>query len=603
MHPLRIKDYAFIGDMRSDALVGRNGSIDWLCLPRFDSRAVFAQVLGTEEHGFWRIGPVGSDIAPCDRRRYWADSLVLVSEWDTPRGTVRVTDFMPPHGQCPQQVIRIVEALAGDVEVEAEIRPRFGYGRHAPWIYEADGRTAAVCGPDTLLLDIPATATTEEKDGTLCSRCSIAAGQKVVFALSWQPSEHGAPPPADIFGALAQTGAFWREWVARCTYCGTYRDAVVRSLVTLKGLTYAPSGGIVAAPTTSLPEEIGGGLNWDYRFGWLRDSADTLSALLRAGYGQETEEWQRWLLRSVAGDPENLQIMYGVGGERELPERVLDWLPGYVGSGPVRVGNGAAGQFQLDVPGSAVALLAQAHGSGLAWCDGTAALIGRLVDYVRQHWREPDDGIWEGRGERDHFVHSKVMAWVAVDRAVRLTQRGALDLDLPALEALRDEIHADVCVRGFDEVRNMFTRSYGSQALDAALLLIPATGFLPPDDPRVIGTVGMVMRELATPDGLVYRYLTDGPEEGADGLPGGEGVFLLCSFWLVNALALTGRLPHARALFERLLELRSDVGLLAEEYHVGDGRHLGNYPQGYTHLSLVGSAVLLDEIARTEAAA
>ncbi|MFD8847801.1 glycoside hydrolase family 15 protein [Streptomyces sp. NPDC059604] len=605
MHYPRIEDYAFIGDMRTSALVGRNGSLDWLCLPRFDTAAVFTKLLGTEEHGFWRIGPAGKDHAPyADRRRYWAGSLALESEWDTPRGTLRVTDFMPPHGQAPQQVIRMVTAVAGEVEIEAVLRPRFGYGKHAPWIYESGGRMVAVCGPDTLLLDIPAAAKTEEKDGALHSRCTVTAGQTLVFALSWQPSDHtGAPTSLDALAALARTDEVWREWVTQCAYRGPYREAVVRSLITLKALTYAPTGGIVAAPTTSLPEEIGGVRNWDYRYVWLRDAAITLSALLRVGYRREAEAWRRWLLRAVAGDPENLQIMYGIGGERELGERELCWLPGYENSAPVRVGNGAADQLQLDVPGAVIEMLFMAHEHGVARCDDSAALIEKLISYVRRHWQEPDDGIWEVRGRRRHFVHSKVMLWVAVDRAVRLAEAGVLGMDLTELMSLRAEIHADVCERGFDRERNTFTQSYGSQELDAALLLIPTTGFLPSDDPRVVGTVDAVMRELATPDGLVHRYRTAGVAEGGDGLSGDEGAFLLCSFWLVDALALTNRLPQAQALFERLLGLRSDLGLLAEEYDPAGGRQLGNFPQAYSHLAVVQSAVLLNEIGREASAA
>ncbi|MFF2013821.1 glycoside hydrolase family 15 protein [Streptomyces sp. NPDC058195] len=601
----RIEDYALIGDMQTAALVCRDGSVDWLCLPRFDGDAVFAGMLGAEDHGFWRIGPFVMEGAPApyaDRRRYRGDSLILDSEWETADGTVRVTDFMPPRDGTPQ-AIRIIEGVSGSVDMVSEYCPRFGYGQHLPWIYESDGRTVAVSGPDALWLAIPAEAESTEKDGTVRSAFTVAAGDRLVFTLGWQSSHRGAPDLPDGFAALTATEEFWRGWVAQCTYEGPYREAVVRSLITLKALTYAPTGGIVAAPTTSLPEEIGGVRNWDYRFCWLRDSANTLSALLLTGYGQEAEAWRRWLLRAVAGDPERLQIMYGVGGEREMAERELCWLPGYENSRPVRIGNGAVHQLQLDVPGAVVETLFTAHERGVARCDESAVLIERLVGYVRRHWREPDDGIWEVRGGRRDFVHSKVMLWVAVDRAVRLVEDGVLEMDLAELMALRAEIHADVCARGFDPERNTFTQSYGSRELDAALLLIPAVEFLPPDDPRVVGTVDAVMRELATPDGLVHRYRTAGPEAGADGLPGDEGTFLLCSFWLVDALVLTGRRAQAQALFEHLLELRSDVGLLAEEYDPVAGRGLGNFPQAYSHLSAVLSAVRLAGTEREASAA
>ncbi|MFF3957477.1 glycoside hydrolase family 15 protein [Streptomyces sp. NPDC001890] len=592
--PGKIEEYALIGDRLTGALICPYGSIDWFCPSRFDSTAVFARILGTEAHGYWQIGPAvgpGEQAPRADRRRYQGDSLILESEWDAPGGgTVRVTDFMPTHNGSSSQVIRIVDGVAGEVEMDSALRPRFGYGKELPWIHEANGYTVAEWGPDALWLDTPTT----EKDGVAHSRFTVRAGQRIALSLTWQPSSHtGTPAVCDGAAALAETRVFWRDWVAQCTYDGPYRKAVVRSLITLKALTYAPSGAVVAALTTSLPEEIGGVRNWDYRYAWPRDSALAVSALLHAGYRGEAGAWRQWLLRTVAGDPENFQVMYGVGGERELPERVLDWLPGYGGSAPVRVGNGAAGQFQLDIPGELADTLFVAHEQGLERCDDTAALHLGLVNYVRNHWKDPDDGIREVRGERRHFVHSKVMAWVAVDRTIRLVEDGVLDADLGELVELRDEIHADVCERGFDATRNTFTQAYGSKELDASLLLIPSTGFLPPDDPRVIGTVDAVMRELATPDGLVHRYPTTAAGEGLDGLPGSEGSFLLCSFSLVSALALTGRLSQARALFERLLELRSDLGLLAEEYDPETGQQLGNFPQAFSHIGIVECAVRL----------
>ncbi|MFI7174812.1 glycoside hydrolase family 15 protein [Streptomyces spororaveus] len=600
----RIEDYAPIGDMQTAALVCRDGSVDWLCLPRFDSPAVFTSLLGTKENGSWRIGPACATgtLAPyADRRGYRGNSLILASEWDTPTGVIRVTDFMPPRDGHGPQLIRIVEGVSGQVEVESALCPRFGYGRHRPWIHEHHGRIVAIDGPDALWLD--SAVDVVEKEGSLVSRFTVAAGEAVAFALSWHSSHNHLTTPEvpDTDAALAATGEFWREWVAQCTYDGPYREAVIRALITLKAMTYAPTGAVVAAVTTSLPETIGGIRNWDYRYTWLRDAAITLSALLRTGYRQEAEGWRHWLQRAVAGDPDKLQIMYSILGERELPERELTWLPGYEGSTPVRVGNDAAGQLQLDVPGEVIETLYLAHVHGLARCERTATLHLGLVDYLKQRWQMPDDGIWEVRGGRRHFVHSKVMTWVAVDRTVQLVEAGVLSADLAELVELRDAIHAEVCEKGYDAARNTFTQSYGSDELDAALLLIPRTGFLPPDDPRVLGTVAAVRRELATADGLVHRYPTDGEREGVDGLAGDEGSFLLCSYWLVDALALTGQLDEARALFERLLSLRNDVGLLAEEYDAASGRQLGNFPQAFSMLGLIESSVLLFELEQAAA--
>ncbi|MFD8897176.1 glycoside hydrolase family 15 protein [Streptomyces ardesiacus] len=592
----RIEQYGLIGDTQTSAHVCDDGSTDWLCLPRFDSPAVFASLLGTQKHGFWRIAPTASadrsGSGKVAERRYCDDSLVLESVWRTPTGSVRVLDFMPPRDGTPQ-VIRIAEGLTGVVDMVSAMRPRPGYGSVSPWIHEVEGRMVAEAGADALWLDtcVPQA----EKDGAIVSSFGIGAGQSVAFVLSWCPSHAPAPDVPDPEPALAETLAFWQDWTQECTYDGPYREAVVRSLIALKAMTYGPSGGIVAAPTTSLPEEIGGDRNWDYRFTWLRDAATTLAALLGTGYRQEAQAWRRWLLRAVAGDPENLQIMYGITGERDLRERELPWLPGYEGSAPVRVGNGAADQLQLDVYGEVIDTLYLAHQSGVAHCADTAVLHQRLIEHLVQRWQEPDEGIWEIRGARRHFVHSKVMAWVAVDRTIRLAQAGALDVDLPSLVELRAAIHQEVCDRGFDPVRNTFTQSYGSQELDAATLLIPRVGFLPPSDPRVVGTVDAVLRELSTPDGLVRRYPTAGDRTGMDGLTGDEGAFLLCSFWLVDALALTGRLDQARALFERLLALRSDLGLLAEEYDPVQQRQLGNFPQAFSHMGLIQSALLLQQ--------
>lgn len=589
----RIEDYALIGDMQTAALVCRDGTADWLCLPRFDSHAVFAGLLGTEEHGFWRLGPAhaeGSEPPSADRRRYRGDSLILESEWDTPRGTVRVTDFMPPRDSAPQ-LIRIVEGISGRVSMRSELRMRFSYGRVIPWVHRVDGRTVAVVSPDSVWLDTP--ADTFGEDLTTYSDFTVAPGDRIEFTLSWQPSHREPPALPDPEGALEATEDFWREWVEQCTYHGPYREAVVRSLITLKALTYAPTGGIVAAPTTSLPEDIGGSRNWDYRYTWLRDAAITLSSLLRTGYREEARAWREWLLRAVAGDPENLQIMYGIAGERELGEAELDWLPGYENSGPVRVGNGAANQLQLDVYGEVVEALHLAHMTGLTRNDYAMGLQLKLIEYLENHWDEPDEGIWEVRGPRRHFVHSKVMAWVAVDRTIKLIESGDTDGPLERWRELRDDIHRDVCENGYDKERNTFTQSYGSKELDASLLLIPQMGFLPPDDKRVIGTIEAIQRELSTEDGFVLRYPTTGEAAGVDGLEGDEGAFLACSFWLADDLAMIGRVDEARQLFERLLSLRNDLGLLAEEWDSRLQRQVGNFPQAFSHVPLIDTALRL----------
>ncbi|MEU6349913.1 glycoside hydrolase family 15 protein [Streptomyces sp. NPDC047072] len=592
----RIEDYALIGDMRTAALVCRDGTIDWLCLPRFDSPAVFAALLGNDEHGGWRLGPAspsGPRPADATRRSYRGDSLILESEWDTAHGTVRVTDFMPPQAGTPQ-LIRIVEGVTGAVLMRSDLRMRFGYGQIVPWIRVDGGRTVAVAGPDSLWLD--STLTTQNAAARTSTDFTVKAGEKVAFSLAWHSSHHGPPEMSVPDDALEVTEDFWRNWVSRCTYCGPYRDAVVRSLITLKALTYAPTGGIVAAPTTSLPEGIGGVRNWDYRYTWLRDAAITLSALLRTGYRDEARAWREWLLRAVAGDPDNLQIMYGIGGERSLPEMQLPWLPGYEGSAPVRIGNAAAGQLQLDVYGEVVEALHLAHQSGLDRHDSAHRLQLRLIETLERRWREPDEGIWEVRGPRRHFVHSKVMAWTAIDRTIQLLESGEIDGPLTRWRQLRATIHREVCERGFDPERHTFTQSYGSKELDASVLLIPQVGFLPPDDKRVIGTIEAVQRDLCTPDGFLLRYPTDGARKGVDGLPGDEGAFLACSFWLADDLAMIGRMDEARGLFEKLLALRNDVGLLAEEWDPRLKRQVGNYPQAFSHLTLVGTALRLGDL-------
>ncbi|MFE9606479.1 glycoside hydrolase family 15 protein [Streptomyces hokutonensis] len=588
MHP-RIEDYALIGDEQTAALVGMDGSVDWLCLPRFDSAACFARLLGDEENGHWRIAPEGAD--RCTRRAYRPGTLVLDTEWETAEGTVRVTDLMPQRHRAPD-VVRVVEGLSGKVTVRSTLRLRFDYGGVVPWVRRSDGHRVAVAGPDSVWLRSEPEVRTWGEDFSTLSEFTVEAGEKVAFVLTWHPSHEPRPPLVDPYKSLRTSVADWEHWAARCRYEGPYRDAVVRSLITLKALTYRPTGGIVAAATTSLPEEMGGVRNWDYRYCWLRDSSLTLGALVAAGYHKEAEAWRDWLLRAVAGDPADLQIMYGVAGERRLPEFELPHLTGFGGSAPVRIGNGAVNQLQLDVYGEVIDSLWLARRAGLSPKPHMWSLQGVLLEWLRAQWQQPDEGLWEVRGGRRHFVHSKVMVWVAADRAVRTLEEYAdLPGDLSGWRELRDAVHRDVCEKGFDPVRNTFTQYYGSQELDAALLLIPRFGFLPPDDPRVVGTVDAVRAALGH-DGFVRRYDT-AADTPVDGLPGAEGTFLACSFWLVDALHMTGRTKEARVLFERLVGLANDVGLLAEEYDPVAGRQLGNFPQAFSHIGLVNTALTL----------
>ena len=587
MHP-SIEDYALIGDEQTAALVGTDGSVDWLCLPRFDSAACFARMLGDEDNGYWRIAPVGAD--RCTRRAYRRDTLVLDTEWETEQGSVRVTDLMPQRDRAPD-LVRVVEGLDGEVTLHSVLKLRFDYGSIIPWVRRADGHRVAVAGPDSTWLRSEPEVTSWGEDYGTHAEFTVKKGEKVAFVLTWHPSHERRPPLVVPYDALRHSVEDWRAWVSRCRYKGPYRDAVVRSLITLKALTYAPTGGIVAAPTTSLPEEPGGVRNWDYRYCWLRDSTLTLNALLAAGYQEEAEAWRNWLLRAVAGDPADLQIMYGVAGERRLPEFELPWLSGFAESAPVRSGNDAVKQLQLDVYGEVMDSLSLARESGLSAQPDVWALQTALLDFLRTHWQQPDEGLWEVRGGRRQFVHSKVMVWVAADRAVRTLERHPeLDGDLDGWRALRDEVHREVCEKGYDPERNTFTQSYDSRELDAALLLIPRVGFLPPDDPRVIGTIDAVREELAH-GGFLRRYSTD--DADVDGLPGGEGAFLVCSFWLADALYMTGRTKEARELFERLAGLANDVGLLSEEYDPMTGRHLGNFPQAFSHIGLVNTALAL----------
>ncbi|CBG74099.1 MULTISPECIES: glycoside hydrolase family 15 protein [Streptomyces] len=593
MHP-RIEDYALIGDHQTAALVNRHGSIDWLCLPRFDSAACFAALLGDQENGHWTLAPRGG--GTCARRAYRHDSLVLDTEWETDEGAVRVTDLMPQRDRSPD-VVRIVEGLSGRVTMRSTVRLRFDYGSAVPWMRRSDGHRVAVAGPDSVWLRSEPGVRSWSEDRATYAEFTVEPGEKVAFVLTWHPSHEPRPRLVDPHEALRSSLHDWRAWAERCRYDGPHRDLVVRSLITLKALTYAPTGGIVAAATTSLPEEIGGVRNWDYRHCWLRDSTLTLGALLSCGYQEEAEAWRDWLLRAVAGDPADLQIMYGLAGERRIPEYDLPWLSGYEDSRPVRVGNDAVRQLQLDVYGEVIDSLFVSRRSGLPDKPDMWRMQCALMDYLRSAWRKPDEGLWEVRGPRRHFTHSKVMCWVAADRAVR-TLEADPELtggDLEGWRALRDEIHREVCDRGYDPERNTFTQSYGSRELDAALLLIPLMGFLPPDDPRVVGTVDAIRAELSH-EGLVRRYGLDhrtAATTSVDGLPGGEGAFLVCSFWLADALHLTGRTAEARELFERLVGLANDVGLLAEEYDPVAGRQLGNFPQAFSHVGLVGTALAL----------
>ncbi len=572
-----------IGDTHTAALVGRDGSIDWLCLPRFDSAACFAKLLGTDDNGYWRIAP--TDDVTHITRRYLDDTLVLETEFTTGTGVVRLTDCMPVREEHPQ-IVRVVEAVHGEVDMAMELTMRFDYGSVVPWVRRLDGLLTAVAGPDGLALWTP--VETHGVDMHTVAHFTVAAGEHVPFVLTSYPSHEEPPRPVDARYAVEDTAMWWQEWSAGCSYDGPWRDAVVRSLITLKALTYRPTGGIVAAPTTSLPETVGGMRNWDYRYCWLRDATLTLESLMRGGYHEEAMDWRDWLLRAVAGDPSELQIMYGPAGERRLEEWEVDWLPGYESSTPVRVGNAAAGQFQLDVYGEVTSALFESCTLGDPPTRSAWDLQRALIEFVEEHWSDPDEGIWEVRGPRRHFTHSRVMAWVAMDRAVRIVEEHGQDGPAERWKKVRDRIHDEVCREGFNEAKGAFTQYYGSDALDASLLMIPLVGFLPPDDRRVVGTVEAIEREL-TEDGFVLRYRADEAQE-VDGLRGHEGAFLACSFWMADCLHLIGRHDDALAMFERLLGLRNDLGLLSEEYDALLHRLVGNFPQAFSHVSLVNAA-------------
>lgn len=580
---LRIEDYALIGNMHTAALVGIDGSIDWLCMPRFDSPACFAALLGTPDNGRWLIAPRAQP--QHTSRRYRGDTLVLETEFRCAGGTAAVIDFMPVAERVGKvDLVRIVEGRAGRVPMRTEAILRFDYGRTIPWVRRRSYGLRAIAGPDAVQLRSPIDLRGE--DFRTVGEFDIAEGQSLAFVMTRYASHLGEPRRRDPAQMLRETEAWWQQWSARSRIGGPLREPVMRSLITLKALTYSPTGAIVAAVTTSLPEKIGGVRNWDYRLCWLRDATFTLYALLIAGYTEEAQAWRQWLLRAVAGHPAELQIMYGLAGERRLTEFEVPWLPGYEESRPVRIGNAAHEQFQLDVYGEIIDALHVASRYGLRADDDAWRMQSVLLDFLESAWDKPDEGIWEVRGPRRPFVHSRMMAWVAVDRAVKAVERTGVKGPLEKWRALRTRIHDDVCRRGFNSSRGAFVQYYGSDALDAALLLMPLVGFLPATDPRVVGTVEAIQRDLMS-DGLVRRYLTEG---AVDGLPPGEGVFLPCTFWLVDCLEAMGRHERAHEIFKRLLELRNDVGLLSEEYDPRLKRQLGNFPQAFSHIALINSA-------------
>ncbi|NPV20704.1 glycoside hydrolase family 15 protein [Bradyrhizobium aeschynomenes] len=580
----RIEDYALIGDCETAALVSRNGSIDWLCWPAFDSDACFAALLGDHNHGRWLIAPQGKVTA--SSRRYRGDSLILETRFETAAGTVELVDFMPPRGSA-SDIVRLVRGISGKVALRMDLIIRFGFGVEIPWVRRSEDRTAllAVCGPDMTVLHTP--VETRGENMTTVAEFEVAAGETVPFVLTYGPS-HLAPPKAiDPEQALRDTEAFWRDWSRRCTYQGDHRDLVMRSLITLKALTYGPTGGIVAAPTTSLPEKLGGWRNWDYRFCWLRDATFTLLALMNSGYTEEALAWHNWLLRAAAGAPAHMQIMYGIMGQRRLTEWEAEWLPGYEGAQPVRIGNAAHAQLQLDVYGELIDAFHQARMSRLKLDDGTWALECAVLDHLTDVWNQPDHGIWERRGDGRHYVFSKVMTWVAFDRAIKSAERFHLEAPLERWRRLRETIHRDVCEKGFDAGLGSFVESYGSGLLDASLLLLPAVGFLPCSDARIRGTIAAIERHLLR-DGFVLRH--DPREMSSEEQQPIEGAFLACTLWLADAHVLTGELQKAEILFQRVVEIANDVGLIAEEYDIEARRQTGNFPQALTHIALINTA-------------
>ncbi len=580
---LPLEDYAMIGDTHTVALVGKNGSIDWLCLPRFDSPSVFTRLLGDEDHGYWQIAPTGG--VKRVQRRYRKDTLILETDFETEDGLVRIIDLMPVRdGRA--DVLRLVEGVRGRVPMHMDLVLRFDYGSIIPWVQRTDGRLSAMGGPDAVLLETP--IETHGRDFTTVCDFVVDEGDRVPFRLTWYPSHEDHPRSGlDCDRSLAETEQFWTEWSARSDLGDEWRDEAQRSLITLKALTYAPTGGSVAAPTTSLPEKLGGVRNWDYRYCWLRDATFVLSAFVNSGHRSEAEAWRDWLVRAIGGDPDHLQIMYGISGERRLYEHELDWLPGYEGSSPVRVGNDAAPQLQLDAAGMVMDALYLAHVKEIGSPDGEIwAVKNGMLDLLEKRWVEPDAGLWEVRAERRHYTHSKMLSWVAFDRAVKTVEKYGIEGPVDKWRRLRQEIHDEVCDKGWNDDVGAFTMYYGSDALDASLLTMPLLGFLPIDDPRVQSTIRGVEDKLAYGDFLL-RYQT--PDEEADGLPPGEGAFLLCTSWLADCYVMAGRHDRARELVQKLLDISNDVGLLAEQYEPDENRMLGNFPQAFSHLGLVST--------------
>ncbi len=586
---MRIEDYGMVGDLQTVALISREGSVDWLCFPHFDSGACFAALLGDERHGRWLLQPAGPFRAV--RRRYRPGTLILETELETDDGTVRLIDFMPPRDEAAD-LVRIVEGVEGRVAMMTDLTIRFDYGSVVPWLRRVDNARVAVAGPDGVVVRTPIDLV--GRNFHTVGEFTVGKGDRVPFTLTWFPPYRNLPAEIDPEAALTQTESFWLDWVGSQSRDGEWHEAVERSLLTLKALTFSPTGGIVAAPTTSLPEWIGGVRNWDYRYCWLRDATLTLLAFLTSGYVDEARRWRDWFLRAIAGSPKDLQIMYAIDGQRRLTELELPWLPGYEGSRPVRIGNGASGQLQLDVYGEVIDALYQSRARGLEPSRDAWRIVRKLLDWLESGWRQPDDGIWEVRGGRRHFVHSKVMAWVAFDRGIRFIESFGRDGPVERWKALRGELHDEVCREGYDAERRTFVQSYGSVRLDASALMMPIVGFLPATDDRMLGTVAAIERELLR-DGFVERYRADDENVEIDGFPPGEGVFLPCSFWLVAVLSMQGREADARRLFERLLALRNDLGLLSEEYDPEAKRLLGNFPQAFTHLTLVGAATQFSE--------
>jgi GH15 family glucan-1,4-alpha-glucosidase len=589
-----IEDYGLIGDCETAALVGRDGSIDWLCWPAFDSEACFAAILGSPKNGRWLIAP--AEHVKTSSRRYWNNTLILETRFETASGTVALIDFMPPRGKA-SDIVRLVRGVSGRVKLRMQLVIRFGFGSNIPWVKRTEDRSAllAICGQDMTVLRTP--VKTRGEDMTTVADFEVSAGETIPFVLTYGPSHLPVPEPLDPNAALRETKAFWTEWCSHGTYEGEHRNLVMRSLITLKALTYAPTGGIVAAPTTSLPEKLGGARNWDYRFCWLRDATFTLLALMNSGYTEEASAWHGWLLRAVAGAPANMQIMYGIMGQRRLLEWEADWLPGYQGAQPVRVGNAAHAQLQLDVYGELIDAFHQARMAELKLDDGTWDLECAVLEHLAEVWDQPDHGIWERRDAGRHYVFSKVMTWVAFDRAIKSAEKFGFKAPLLHWHALREAIHRDVCARGFDPAVNAFVESYGSQMLDASVLLLPSVGFLPASDPRILGTIAAVETHLMR-DGFVLRH---DPREITDETQPIEGAFLACSLWLADAHVLAGEIDKAQTLFDRVVALANDLGLLAEEFDSGAGRQTGNFPQALTHIALINTAHNLDVVRKASA--